>query len=194
MSLYDSGCDDSSGLVEYSPRTVYRQLKAVNDFLSVVNADMDRDTKKTGNAGFMSTWRTEVYNPWLRFYKDAKGWDLTELFRDSTFKRAEAFRQLGLRFRENLQKKSDSTVTPTKVPDPVKSLGTSDKPVDIQTNKDSGLSLIPWRKIFIIGGITVGGYFAYRWYTSPARRINNLVKAREEREQIEQAVPIAEVV
>lgn len=175
------------GLLEYSPIDVSKHMAATNAFLAVVNKDMQEDTKKSGNKGFYGTWLVEVYSPWLTFYKDFKNvFSLSpSSLRDSTFKRAEAFRQLGLRYRENLQKKYDSKVTPTKIPEPFKLPKQSDLP-DMHTTKsfDDGW---PWRKILIVAGVGGAAYFGYRWYTSPARRLARLAQAKEQ--EIIEAVP-----
>jgi hypothetical protein len=175
------------GLLDYSPTDVARQMEATNKFLAVVNGDMQTDTKKSGNSGFYTTWLIEVYQPWLVFYKDFKSMlsGGASRFRDSTFKRAEAFRQLGLRYRENLQKKYDSKVTPTKIPEPFKLPKIGPLP-DINSTKDSGLG-IPWRKVLIVAGVGGAAYFGYKWYTSPVQRLKRLAQAKEA--EVIEAVP-----
>lgn len=172
------------GLLDYSPTDVAHQMEATNGFLGVVNKDMQVDSKKSGNAGFYTTWLVEVYSPWLAFYKDFKSMFSggASRLRDTTFKRAEAFRQLGLRYRENLQKKYDSKVTPTKIPEPFKLPKVGPLP-DINSTKDSGLGW-PWRKILIVVGVGGAAYFGYKWYTAPARKLARLAQAKKE-EQIE---------
>lgn len=177
------------GLIDYSPMDISRQMKEVNIFLATVNKDMQVDTKKTGNNGFYSTWTVEVYAPWLAFYKEfQKPIGGSSVMRDSTFRRAEAFRQLGLRYRENLIAKSGAgtVVTPVKIPSPIKlpNLPNQKDLVDTASSRDS--DGWPWRKILIAVGIGGAVYFGYRYYTAPARKLVRLAQAKEEKE-IEQA-------
>ena len=177
-----------TGLLDYGPLDVRKQMKEVNDFLAAVNKDMQVDTKKTGNNGFYSTWTVEVYAPWLAFYKEfQKPIGGASVMRDSTFRRAEAFRQLGLRYRENLIAKSGAgtVVTPVKIPNPIKlpSLPNQKDLVDTASSRDS--DGLPWRKILIAVGIGGAVYFGYRYYTAPARKLERLAQARKEKQEAE---------
>lgn len=170
MDFYDIGTSDDGemGLVDYGPGDVKRQMGEVNDFLTVINRDIENDVKKTKNNSYLAQWKNDVWIPWVAFYGDFKSWKASSpsMFRDATYRRAEAYRQLGLRHRENLSKKMDSEVTPVKVPSPIKkpsggpALEESPNTVAI---KNSGWS-IPWK--WIIGGALVagGGYMAYKYW------------------------------
>jgi hypothetical protein len=169
MGFYDDGVE--MGLVEYGPGDVVRQMDEVNTFLTTVNKDVETDVRNTGNASFLKRWKLDVWTPWQGFYADFKSVAAASpsRFRDSTYKRAEAYRQLGIRFRENLEKKSNSTVTPVKVPDPIRNPRPGDLPgVDLPPKElRRGF---PWRYVLIGGGALAVGYGVYR-YLRPTPRL-----------------------
>lgn len=185
MGFYEDGTE--MGLVEYGPGDVSRQMGEVNTFLSAVNKDMETDVKKTGNAGFLTKWRQDVWGPWQGFYSDfrnvLKG--SPSRFRDSTYKRAEAFRQLGVNYRENLSKKFDSQVTPVKVPDPIKvppKQAPPGRPIDIDLPPAELRRGFPWRYVVIGGVAVVVGYGVYRYY-KPALKVLPLPVGKDEHGQ-----------
>lgn len=169
MGFYDDGVE--MGLVEYGPGDVSRQMREVDAFLTVVNKDVEADVKKTSNAAFLTRWRLDVWMPWQGFYADFKSVlaSSPSRFRDATYKRAEAYRQLGMRFRENLEKKSSSTVTPIKIPGPIKNPNQGDLP-DVDTPPKELQRGFPWKYVLIGGGALVVGYGVYR-YLSPVPRL-----------------------
>lgn len=180
---YSVGAGGMGGFIEYGPGDIEKQLDAVDKFLGVVNRDVSKHTKKEGLPQMQARWDSEVWQPWQTFYRDTKGIVGTpNLLRDSTYRRAEAFRQLGLRFRENLLKKVDTgtEVTPIDVPPAIKKPPGKGAPGTKQ-----GVSLpprsaggFPWRWLLIGGGLAVGGYIVYKMW--PTRQATHLLAPTEQ--------------
>jgi hypothetical protein len=169
--FYEIGLlDDDTGLIDYSPPDVSRQMENVQRFLAVVNGDVVRDVSKTGSTGFLKAWQTSVWEPWKEFYENFKSiWGTTNHLRDSTYERAEKYRQMGLRFRENLAAKvnTGTVVTPVKIPEPIKvppkgaNKGNGSLPsIDLPPKFSSGG--FPWKWLFIGAGVATGGYLLYK--------------------------------
>jgi hypothetical protein len=185
---YASGADDDdSGFIEYGPGDIQAQLVAVNQFLTVVNQDMIRETKDKDLPQMYHKWDTEVWRPWVTFFASTQRMTGSpSLLRDSTYRRAEAFRQLGVRYRENLEKKEDSgtVVTPTKVPGPIQKPIGKNQPesplapspgVSLQPKSMNGF---PWKWVLIGGGVLAGGYLAWKFW--PGRRAVEMIAAPTE--------------
>ena len=165
------GCDESVGLVEYGPSAITSQVNDVNRFLGVVNKDVQTDVKNSGNFSMLKAWNDSVWTPWQAFYRDFSGWTSIDKLRDSTYRRAEAYRQLGLRFRENLQKKeaSGTQVTPTNVPDPIHLPKLPDQRQLVDTASSRKGGGFPWKWLLIGGGVAAGGYALWKFW--PGRQV-----------------------
>jgi hypothetical protein len=182
---YAAGTDDIAGFVEYGIEDTYKKLDAVNRFLAVVNKDMVTHTKEVGLPKMLQKWNDDVWEPWQEFFRSTQGLtNKASLLRDSTYRRAEAYRQLGLRYRENLvaKERTGTQVTPTVIPPPIKKPdGTPaipGKPIGVSLPPKKAEGGIPWKWILTGGAILGAGYVAYKMW--PARRAAGMLTAPEE--------------
>lgn len=186
---YAAGADDDAGFIEYGPGDIQQQLLSVNRFLTVVNDDMVRETRDKDLPQMYHKWDSEVWQPWVEFFKSTQRMTGSpSLLRDSTYRRAEAFRQLGMRYRENLERKEDTgtVVTPVQVPGPIqKPITKGGTTPNLPTGPGPGVSLapksmngFPWKWVLIGGGVLAGGYLAWKFW--PGRRAASMITAPAE--------------
>lgn len=188
-SLFDLGCDDASGnvgLVSFSPGEVRQAVVSTAALMQATDRDVGRS--KLGESEKRAWGR--AFAEWQDFQASNTGITaVPNYLRDSVYERARRFRGLAYAYREKIAVQGSPVATlpgPSQkrlpidaqpiVPDGVTPPGVSLNP------KDSGLSLIPWKKLLVVGGLAAGAYFLYKAFRSspqirllqaPGKLVNN---------------------